>query len=47
MGDEKFFHDIQFFMQEKVYQRGNYIHESGQKCTELIFVANGMVEIQV
>lgn len=42
-----FFHEIQFFMQEKIYQRGNFILEAGKRCEELIFVANGRVEIQV
>ena len=39
--------EIQFFMQEKVYQKGNYIVDIGQVCTELIFIANGKVEIIV
>ena len=34
-------------MQEKVYQKGNYIVDIWQVCTELIFIANGKVEIIV
>lgn len=34
-------------MQEKIYQRGNYILEVGNRCEELMFVVNGIVEIQV
>ena len=34
-------------MQEKIYQRGNFIVEAGKTCDELMFVVNGSVEIQV
>ena len=47
LNDEKFFHEMQFFMHEKVFQRGNFIHEAGQRTNDMYFIVNGMVEVQV
>ena len=34
-------------MEEHIYQAGSEILASGEKCTNLIFIVNGLVDLEV
>lgn len=43
----RFFKEVQYFMQEKIYQKDSIIIEAGTIQNEMIFIVNGVVEIYV
>lgn len=45
--DDIFYKQIQFHMEESIYQKGSEIIASGDKCCSLVFIVNGLVDIEV
>lgn len=42
-----FYREMQFYMEEQIYQAGSEIVASGEKCNNLIFIVNGVVDLEV
>lgn len=45
--DDIFYKQVQFHMEESIYQKGSEIIASGDKCCSLVFIVNGLVDIEV
>lgn len=45
--DDIFYKQVQFHMEESIYQKGSEIIASGDKCGSLVFIVNGLVDIEV
>lgn len=45
--EENFYKNIQFYMKEVNFQAGQEIASIGKTCQNLIFIVNGLVELEV
>lgn len=41
-----FLREIQFYMEEQIYQPGTEIYRVGDHCSSIVFVVNGTVDIE-
>ena len=41
-----FFDEIQFHMNKKVYEKGDFLASENQKCDKMIFIVEGKIEIE-
>lgn len=44
---DNFYKEIQFHMEEHIYQAGSEILASGEKCLNIYFIVNGIVDLEV
>ena len=44
---DNFYHEVQFYLKESVYPPENDIIQVGDKCNSIIFIVNGLVDIEV
>ena len=44
---EKFYKEVSFYLEETVYQPGTEILQVGDTCNSIIFIVNGLVDIEI
>mmetsp|Transcript_34327 Transcript_34327/g.52595 ORF Transcript_34327/g.52595 Transcript_34327/m.52595 type:complete len:135 (-) Transcript_34327:473-877(-) len=47
MYDDEFFDDIHYYLKEEHFEEGTEIIGTGEPCTSLIFVVQGLIELQI